>query len=465
MWTSSWDATAPTHGKAFEKAAQVTSAEVEESAAIEKLESTYEAHFQTADSLASTLDEVERSYPTDGPDPGGGPNPRGPRGSSTTSEKIKKEAVGEKEKAAKKVAGAKAAQAKSAESSKAYKTALGGKGDAKEAAAAKGFLDQALKTNPNDVMARRLRALDSFRNGDCAGAASDAQALLSANPDDQKAAGIYNLCRGKTAAGSPAILASAKMRFGSAPGTDGGMAGPTQGGFPAGGGPSLGASGTGPPGDPSPFLAQAFSSLKTGNFQAALAAAGWALDLDGRNPAGWAVRAMANNGLRDYKAAIRDADEGLKLSPGDARMLKLKAFAQNRTKDYAGALATADLAIQADPTNADGYVHRAFAQGGLGDRKGMLASLRMAANFDPRYHALLEEALRMQGGDHLEILFGGDDKPAAAPLPPVQKSPFRGRPSGTRLWLAAGGAGLVMVVVCVLLMRRLSQADEEEPEA
>ncbi len=460
------DGTEPTE-KAFKKAVKdLTAAEAEEEAAINKLQSTYETHFQTAENLSATVEEVERSYPPDGPEPpgpdGGGPNPRGPRGSAATSEKIKKEAAGGKDKAAQKIAQAKAAQAKSAEASQAYKTALGGKGNAKEAAAAKGFLDQTLKTNPNDVMARRLRALDSFRNGDCAGAASDAAALLTADPNDQKAAGIYNLCRGKTPGASPSMLASAKTAFGNPPGEGGGFSGTPQGGFPAGGAGTPAAGGSAQAPDPAPFLAQAFSALKTGNFNAALAAGGWALDLDPRNPAGWAVRAMANNGLRDYKAAIRDADEGLKLAPGDPRLLKLKAFAQNRTKDYVGALATADLAIQADPTNADGYVHRAFAQGGLGDRKGMLASLRMAANFDPRYHALLEEALRMQGGTApLELLFGGDDRPAAAPLPAIDKPLFRGPPSGARLWLAAGGAGLVMVVVAVLLMRRFSQADEE----
>lgn len=449
--------------KAFEKAeGELSAAETEEGAAIDKLAMSYDAHFRTAEKLAYNLEDVEKSYPSDEPDPtagnSGGTRPEGPRGNQTAAALIKNEARAEKERAAKKVAQAKTAMAKSAESVQAYKTALGGSGDPKQAAAAKGFLDGALNSNPNDVMARRLRALNNFRNGDCAGAASDAQALLDANPDDRKAVGIFNLCRGKAGAVSPTLLASAKSGFGGGPQADGAS------GIPAARTDSPAAPVNQSGADPAPLLAQAFSALGSRDFNAAIAAAGWALDVDRRSPAGWAIRAMANNGLRDYKQAISDAGEGLKLAPGDPRLLRLKAFAQNRVKDYAGGLETADLAIQADPTNADGYVHRAFALGGLGDRKGMLASLRMAANFDPRYQNILEEAVRLRNGADAIGLFGGEDRPAAAPLPPANEPRLRGRPSGTRLLAAAGAAGLVMVVVACLFIRRFSGDDEPEEE-
>ncbi|MEK7859105.1 MAG: hypothetical protein AAB320_08190 [Elusimicrobiota bacterium] len=433
----------------------VEKAKEEHVEALEGLHATYAAHFQSVDKLAEDLDRVQTSYPKQpGPDGNGPPEPQGARNLVI---QIRTQATAEKAKAAQAVEAAKAAKAKSDEAAKSYKTALTGGSGAGDSASAKKFLDGALKTDPNNLQARRLRALNSLRGGDCAGAAEDAQALLAANPRDEKAAGIYHLCR---SAGGPKMALPPTPQRGAPPDPrlEAAAIGAAQ---PAARAAAFAAPAVTPATAAAPLLAQALAALRARDFAAAVAASGWALETDPANPRAWLVRAMASNGLRDYRQAILDADQGLKLAPGDARLLKIKAFAQNRGKDYRGALETADWAIQADATDPDGYAHKAFALGGLGRRAEMLESLRMAASLDPRYNDLLDAAMRLpETGDPMALF--AEAKPAAQPerkaaAPP--KAPL----SEKRFWLFAALLGLLLALGAALVYYGLARAEAPAP--
>lgn len=422
--------------------------------AIDKMNTAYDNHYSATKALEEDILKVDERYPAC-LDPGDCPpsaQPNRPQAASGAG-KLEQIAQAKKQEGAGAVSAAKADQAKAAQAAQAYKTLLSSQQAGPDAQkSARQFIDGALKENPNNPSALRVRVIDAYQRGDCSSVAADAATILKKNPADKQMSQIAGLCH--SGAPLPASLAKPSFDKSGTPGDPTGSAW-----MPAAPGRTASSAAAPPSGLPpaaqSAYMAsQAAQALMMRDFQRARDYAVRSSELTAANPDAWRLRAMADGHLKDYKQAIKDADEGLKLYPRDKQLLNIKAFSQNKAKDCKGALVTADAALAADANDGAAWMNRAYALAGAGDRQGMLDALRKAAALDPRYAGALEAAMKIDPSLDPASLFLDDDGRAAAA--PAKK----GIP---RAWLlAALAAGALFTLAGFYGVTRRS---EPEPPA
>ncbi len=271
---------------------------------------------------------------------------------------------------------------------------------------AKGALDsfnEALGLDPTNAAALSGRAAANFQMGNIQAAYEDAKAALALDPNDKAAFATMKLAEGRGA---------------SAGGSSGQAVGQGASGAGASGGPGGAASAASALSLPSgnsqslPHVRDAASAMRLGDYNAAIARATRAIELDARNAMAYYLRAAAYSRQARYDLASRDAMAGLRLAPRSKPLLITRAFSSNRTKDYKDAMAAANAALELDPRSADAFANRAYAIGALGDRNGMIEQLKQAAALDARYKKSLDSALQMPQDSDLLFLFPGEALPS-----------------------------------------------------
>lgn len=322
------------------------------------------------------------------------------------------------------------------------------------------------------------RAAEKLRRGDKAGACADARAALAQNPDDDAAFATARLAcesanlpsqdkyktklKPKPAPREPAqpqdaMPGSAREAAPAARAPASGAARPTQPQWYEGG-PTF-EEGVVIPEKPAPvdgklesssrLTAAAWERLESGDAMEAVRLATEAIEINGRNPRAFLLRAMALRSKRQCRAALADAEAGLELLPNDLTLLKLKADVLNCAKDYKAAAEAAEKALTIDPMDARGHAIKAWALRGMGDAQGMEAELKKASALNPAYESSLASVETLKDDPEVFFLYPGERPPAKKAGKGEGGWPGR----NTRLALAGGCALLVLVG----LMTGLSQ--------
>ncbi len=287
-----------------------------------------------------------------------------------------------------------------------------------------------------------LRGAMRLEDKDYNGAYQDAKKALELKPGDKDLLGLLKSVEGRT---TPGLASSSAGGSGSSGGAyenrgAGGFAG-----FDPGKTRDIPGMTTASTIASNQKLEEARRALAMGDFQAAIALAQRALELNPSNAAAHGFLSSVYARTGDYKRAISSANAGLALAPRDAALLNNKAFAENRSKLYRDALGTSNGAIEADARNPYSYANRAYAYGGLGDKSSMMSDINRAAGIDPRFEKAAADAAALQLPSNADILFmfpgENPDEPAAA-------APARGKSFG--LVVGAGILGGLLLALGLL---------------
>jgi len=264
---------------------------------------------------------------------------------------------------------------------------------------------RAISLNPNSAGPYLTKGAAQERLGDYAGAYDSAKKALELDPKDKGALALMKSVEGRSGSqgsgAAPGAAAGGSSGFASLGWAGGrGFAGMTSASALASG----------------QKLDEARRALKLGDFQAAVALAKRALELNANNVAAYSFLSKAYAARGDYRNAIAMAKAGLAVSPHDADLLNARAFAENRSRLYRDALGSSTEAMEADPRNPESYANRAHAHGGLNDKDAMMADIRRAASMDPRYQASAAQAETLQLPMNADVLFlfPGEEAPDAA---------------------------------------------------
>ncbi len=274
--------------------------------------------------------------------------------------------------------------------------------------------------NGGNADAYALRGGLRLDDKDYDGAYQDAKKSLELNPGDKNTMGLLKSAEGRTSPGLASPLASGGS------GSSGSGGGFASSGLDSGRARAILGLTEASTLASSQKLDEARRAMAMGDFQAAIALAQRALELNPNNAAAHNFLSAIYARTGDYRRAAASADAGLALAPRDSSLLINKAFAENHLKRYREALASANAALEADPRNPYAYANRAYAYGGLGDRDAMLSDINRAAALDPRFQKAAADAAALQLPSSADILFlfpgEGSAGPAAAAAPARGKS-------------------------------------------
>jgi len=297
--------------------------------------------------------------------------------------------------------------------------------------------------NGGTAEAYSLRGGLHLEKKDYDGAFKDAMKALQLNPADKEALYTLNASKGRTTPGLESSLASGGAGSGSGGGA--GYGGNAAGGFNPGKTREIPGMTSAATLASSQKLDEARRAMAMGDFQAAVALAQRALELNPNNAAAHNFLSSIYASRGDFKRAIGSASAGLALAPRDAALLNNKAFAENRSKLYRDALESSNHAIEADSRNPYSYANRAYAYGGLGDKASMLSDLERAQGIDGRFAQAAADAAALQLPSNADILFLF---PGEAPSGPAPAAPARSKSFG--LVVAAGIIGGLLMAFGLL---------------
>jgi tetratricopeptide (TPR) repeat protein len=274
--------------------------------------------------------------------------------------------------------------------------------------------------NPShDVLAAYGRA--AYGLGDFKSAATAAQEMLQAAPNDPEALGLYHM----SADHAPALRLP--LSLGETASNQGGGATPS--GMTAGQADPAWerlAPGSDAQSRSTQFARDTAGAMRVRDYEAAYSLASRAIALNPQNAQALNFRAMALTQMRRYPEAARDASAALDLAPGNAAALHTRSWAFSKQGKYKEALQDAESASAAEPSNALLYQDKALALAGLGDRRGALDALRRSAALDPRFATRLERAVQQPQDADMTLLFddGSLASTTAVPAPSSRSRRF-----------------------------------------
>ena len=163
------------------------------------------------------------------------------------------------------------------------------------------------------------------------------------------------------------------------------------------------------------MLAQCLGAL--GHDEAALAAAGQAVKLDGGTARSFLARAEVLSTARREQDALADYARALALEPRNLTALLGKAELLSKLARYDEAIALCDAAIAAEPGNARAYFRIGRALQGKAELRAALMSYEKAAELDPEWLTPRLRAARVLNalGNHEQALAAYDKILAAHP--------------------------------------------------
>jgi tetratricopeptide (TPR) repeat protein len=148
------------------------------------------------------------------------------------------------------------------------------------------------------------------------------------------------------------------------------------------------------------ILNQALEDLDKGNYAAVIQKCDTILKIDKGNFSAYALRGLANTGLKEYKVAITDFEQAIKINPDSHYPYFGKGFAFYNLKLYQESVADFDKTIKIDPEYAHAYYWRGISKGFLGNKQGAISDLRVAADLYQK------QGKPQQAKDALDIIKG-----------------------------------------------------------
>ena len=131
------------------------------------------------------------------------------------------------------------------------------------------------------------------------------------------------------------------------------------------------------------YLIRAASDLQSKDFDAAIADATRAIEIDPTLVQAHLLRAAAKGGKGDLSAVIGDATRAIEIDPKLPEGYVVRASANLDKGDLSEAISDASLALQLDPKLSDAYGVRGMAKSRRGDFKGAIDDLSDAIKINP----------------------------------------------------------------------------------
>ena len=311
-------------------------------------------------------------------------------------------------------------------------------------AGAREAASEALKLDPANVDALKLRAQAAALMGDNAAANRDANAALALDPGNKDLQTLAAITEGRA---GPRGSAAAAQAAGFAP----------EGGAVEGRADWTGRSDL-PRLSADQLQSAALAREARGELSLdpdkAVELAGKAIALDGKNAGAYYARGVAYERKGDHASALKDAVAGLAYAPKQAGLWALEAAALDREGRYADARAAAQAALELDPRSASAWMAQANALAGLGDKAGALKALAQAASLDAAAKPLYEQAVNAPADSDLMFLFSSPDQTSAA----ARAAQARPRRFGLVAGAAAAGGLLLALGLLPLLLPPLKSA-------
>jgi len=286
--------------------------------------------------------------------------------------------------------------------------------DSGDPSGARQAADQALAFDPASKDALDLRGQAEFALKDYAAAARDARQALSIDPEDKTAKAVLGLSHDRTGGAGSEAAGQAQSA----------AAGQQSGSLASAGGAATTAAflGAASPGGRAPSASDISAQLGLRDYQAALAAAGRAIQANPGDAKNYFYSSVARMKLGDQEGALKDAVAGLAVDPKSTALLDAKAEALNRLGRYRDALAAASAALELNPKDPHAYFNRGVALFGMKDREAAVLSLRQAAAIDPQFAAVAERAANAPSDADLSLLLPDMGGAGAQPSAPARKA-------------------------------------------
>ena len=335
--------------------------------------------------------------------------------------------------------------------------------------------EKAVRIDPADATAMLGYGHSANSLGDYQLAAMAAKQLLSRDPGNADALGLYHFATGR----APTVsLPSSIFQGGAGPsgGPNAGAPGaaPQQaGGVAAGGyrGPAQSAeqvaaaaraqsaaAGPGSVARSASITKEAAAALHVKDYPTAHSLATQAIELNAGNAQALNFRAIASNRMHRYNDAVSDASAALALAPGNGAALQTRSWAFAKQGLFQEALKDAEDTLARDPANPYAYQNKAMALAGMKDRAGAIDALRRSAALDPRYQNRLERALQLPQDQDLSMLF---DDESATPVTMGASAPPPA-PAGKRFARLAVLSAMGGILIALAILHVVSASWREK---